>query len=133
MPSSSRQSDNHATWPMPLLLVGVLLLVLAPWSANLIPTSAVWSDEDAREYTRASADLHAKSYEASQHGSGHHGHSHTGGTKSEKAAAKAAFDAIQGRRDRAGLLPKLLRYSLQAVGLAACAAGIWGYLKGRRH
>ena len=129
----SSSNDSRAAWPVPTLLAGVLLLVLAPWTANLVPTSVVWSDEDALEYTRASADLHAKSYEAAGHDSHDHGHSHVGGTTEEKAAAKAAFDAIQARRDRAGLLPTVMKYLLQAIGVATCAAGVWGYFKGQRN
>lgn len=135
MPNSTRQqiSAEPALWPIPTLILGVVLLVLAPWSPNLIPSSAVWSDEDAQEYTRASADLHAKSYESHNHGSGSHGHAHIGGTAEERAAAQAAFDAIQTRRDSAGRLPSAIKYALQAIGVAACAAGVWGYFKTRRH
>lgn len=127
MPKSSRQSESPANWPIPLLVVGVLLLLLAPWVANLIPTSAVWSDEDARQYTRASAELHAAS-----HGAGQHNHAHATGEHHDRATAQAAFDAIQARRDRAGRWPVLVKRLLQATGIAVCGIGVWGYLRGRR-
>lgn len=122
--------QRPATWPVIALVCGILLIVAAPWSGVLLPTSAVWSDEDAAEYTRAAADLHSKSYEASA--AANHGHSHAGGTAEEKAAAQAAFDSIRDRRDAAIYRRTLLKYALQGLGILAAIAGLWGYIANRR-
>lgn len=128
--SQQHASAGPAIWPVPTLIVGVVMLLIAPWVPRLIPTSAVWSDEDARQYAQASADLHAKAHAGHSHGQPGHDHAHAGAAE-EKAAAQAAFDAVQARRDSAARLQSGTQYTLQAFGLVACIVGVWGYLKHR--
>lgn len=114
------------------MLVGVLLLVVAPWVPGLIPNGVVWTDADAEQYTQASADLHAKSYQAAADKSSDHGHHHPGGTAEEKAAAQVAFDLAQSKRDGAVRRKNWSKYLLQAVGVLVSAVGIWGYVQNKR-
>ncbi len=129
-PSQPRES-RPATWPIAALVCGILLLIAGTWLPALMPSSAIWSDAEAAEYTRAAADLHSKSYEAS-HASAEHGHSHAGGTAAEKAAAQAAFDTIQRRRDSAIGRQALMKYAIQGLGALIALAGIWGYIASKR-
>ena len=117
---------NRAPLAITLMVLGLALLCLAPWLGSLAPTAAVWTDDQAREYGAAAADLHN-----AQHGAAHastHGHAHDSAAHPKLAAAKAEFDKQQARLDGARSRVQIYKLLCQAVGVALAAGGAGMYL-----
>lgn len=109
------------------MLAGLALLVIGNWYQAALPTSAVWTDEQAREYSRASAELHSASYGAGHSHDHGHDHSHDAGDIQKSAdylAAKAAFDKSKGALDRARSRQVWIKYGLIALGVVIATCGI---------
>ena len=95
-------STNPAVWPGVAMAAGVGLLLAAPLVLWLTPAEAFWTDADQEQLQRASANLHAATYNhAEQKRSGNfHGRD---GAPHDPVAAKAKLVARAGRiRSAAG-------------------------------
>lgn len=122
---------NSSPWPVPLLVLGVGLLVAAPWLAELLPAQAVWSDADAREFGRAAAAYHSAAHKhsaAHDRSHTHAAHVHAASAaepaNSQLAAAKAEFDRQQTRLDNARARLQFWKIGLQAAGILLAGSGI---------
>lgn len=122
-------------WTTAALAVGVVLMLIGPLLVSLaLPLDAQWTDDDARAYSQASADLHAAGHAQA------HRHEHPGQTNHEHAqleppvaeTAQAAFDRQKARLDAAERRHGWLQLAARGVGVLLAAAGIGGYLLNRR-
>lgn len=109
------------------MLAGLALMVIGNFYQAALPTSAVWTDEQAREYSRASAELHSASYGAGHSHDQGNTHSHDAGDiqkSTEYLTAKAAFDKSKGDLDRARSRQVWIKYGLIALGVLIATCGI---------
>jgi hypothetical protein len=104
-----------------LLLAGLALLFLGLTWNRLMPSSAYWGEDQAREYVAAQTDLHAVS----------HQHSHGSDGEVEFKAARERYDNIsqqlesaQNSRSRTGTL-------LAVAGVLMLLGGIGLHWTGR--
>jgi hypothetical protein len=110
-------NDHGATssirrWPIAALAAGLLLLASAPFLASFVPDRAVWTDADARAYTEAAADLHAKTF--SPH-------------DEARTAAQHHFDEMQSRLNAAQNRRNWPKYVALTAGALLTITGVAGY------
>lgn len=106
------------------MIVGLLLMFAGYWSEAVIPTSAVWSPEQAAEYQKASAEMHGASYAKGHDHSKEHSHDEPDRSAPEYVKAKAAFEKSRTELDRAVSRRSWLKYGIIFVGVAISGYGI---------
>jgi hypothetical protein len=107
-------------WLVPGLVgTGLLLLIVGFSWDRIVPTSAYWGDEQAREYTAAQAEMHAID-------------EHTPGQEQKLALARDRFlklhqqlEDARGTQTRGTFLLKLAGISLLVVGV------VWHFAAGQ--
>ena len=106
------------------MIVGLLLMLVGSWSDNPIPTGAVWTDEQAREYNKASGELHTSSYGRSHDHSKEHSHGEPDRTSEEYLRTKAAFDKAKKDLDLARSRQSWFKYGIILTGVLISGLGI---------
>jgi hypothetical protein len=122
---------NAPAWTAPALLLGIVLMI-APW---FLPAAPEWTDADAKAREQTWANLHAAIDRQSpaRQGDSPAGHAHSAtGESSDFATAKAAHDAQQARFEAAVARPKWIAFGLRTIGVLLAAAGVLGFVNGRR-
>jgi hypothetical protein len=116
---------NRTVLSASAMVVGLVLMLVGNWFQVELPVSAVWTNEQAQEYSKASADLHAAGY-----GAGHshdQAHSHDAEELKKSAqyiAAAAAFDKVKADLNRAHSRQAWFKYGLIILGVMFATAGI---------
>ncbi|MCI0357442.1 MAG: hypothetical protein L0211_03030 [Planctomycetaceae bacterium] len=121
-------------WTSIALLVGLVLMLAGPLAVSLLlPTSAVWTNEDADKLSQASANLHAAIH---AHGGHDHGPAHPAGASESSlpalAAAQREYDAQQSRLEASRSRQGWLESGARLLGVVIAACGIAGYIMARR-
>lgn len=104
-----------------LLLGGLILLCLGMTWNRLMPTSAYWGEEQAREYVAAQTELHAVS----------HQHAHGSEGDAEIKAARERYDQIRQQLESAQNSRGRTSTLLAVVGVLMLLGGIGLYWTGR--
>lgn len=110
----------------PFLAIGLILLILAQFITAAVPNSAVWTDDQAREYQKAAAGLHDATYGVNHKHRPGEAHAHAvneaalAQAREQFAQAKAKLELAQARRN----YPK---YLLLALGLLFSVGGLATY------
>lgn len=127
-------------WTSLTLVTGLVLMLVGPLAVSLwMPEESVWSDEDARRLSQASAELHAAIHANLAHSDAHtHEQVNAGKVNVPKkvvpdlAAAQRAYDLEQARLDRALSRRNWLWYGASVAGALIAAMGVAGhFLAGR--
>lgn len=128
-------SDAPA-WTIALLALGIVGMILGPAIAGwLVPETAVWTEADAVELSRASAELHAAMHAHSDQASHHHAehsdisHSHS---SAPLAQAQAAYDAQQQKLAASRLRRGWLMFGARGLGVVLAIAGLAGIVLRRK-
>ncbi len=106
------------------MIVGLLLMLVGSWSEIVVPTRAVWTDEQAKEYEKASADMHGSSYGKSHDHSKEHSHNEPDRSSPEYLKAKEAFDRSRAQLDRAVSRQTWIKYGIILSGVLIAGYGI---------
>jgi hypothetical protein len=107
------------------MIVGLLLMFAGYMSESALPTAAVWTDEQADQFQKASAQLHGASY-----GKGHdHSKEHAHDDEPDRSSpayleAKAAFDKARGELDTAIARQAWIKYGIIFTGVLISGFGI---------
>jgi hypothetical protein len=139
--------NDAPAWTIALLGLGIFGMLMGPPIAGwLVPETAVWTEANAVELSRASAELHAamhaQSDAASHDHNGHSASNHSGHKASDHGEhrhsslplveAQAAYDAQQQKlvalRSRRGWLLTGTR----GIGIALALAGLAGIVLRRK-
>lgn len=118
--------------PQPLIsvgamIVGLVLMAVGNWYQVAVPTTAVWTDQQAEVYQKASTRLHSASFGAGHSHDKDHGHSHDAGDVSkskEYIEAKAEFERIQGDLDRSRTRQSWIKYAIIGLGVVIASSGV---------
>ena len=113
------------------MLVGVVLMFVAPLLISAAHVGAPWTDADFQEHQKASADLHAATTMLPQK-QDRRGTSKGDGydpvaAKGKYTAAKAAFDKQDARLKAAQSRPTWIAWLLRIIGVALTGWGLYGY------
>ncbi|MEX2176036.1 MAG: hypothetical protein WD872_16865 [Pirellulaceae bacterium] len=122
-------------WTSVAIVLGLATMLAGPpLVAQLLPTSAVWTDADAEAYTRAATDLHgAAAGHSHAHGAGeNHRHAPVSPDDPGLIAAEEAFRTQQARRDGASARRGWLAWGVRMLGVLVAGAGVAGYLAAKR-
>jgi hypothetical protein len=118
------------------MLAGVLLLAAAPLVVGIFPAAAAspWTDADQAALQKASGDFHAVNSilaDGSRGTLAGHGDQafNPVAEKARHSAAKAELEKQQARLTAAQSRPGWVLWTLRVVGVAAAAAGVWGYFR----
>lgn len=106
------------------MIAGLALMFLGYWYQVAIPTSVIWTDEQAREYGSSAARLHSASFGAEHDHSQEHSHSGPDVKSKEYIEAKAAFDKSKGDLDRARSRQSWIKYGIILSGVFVAACGV---------
>ena len=127
-------------WTSLLLVAGLLLMLVGPFAVSyLLPTEAIWTNEDADKLSQASANLHAAIHVSLSHDH-NHDRGHVAAGKPERsdqpipelAAAQAEYDRQQARLTVSISRRDWLWYGAPILGALIASAGIAGHLLARR-
>src|SRR4030095_836588 len=117
-------------WTSIALVVGLVLMLAGPTMvAMLLPTSSVWTNDDAEKLTRASANLHAAIH---AHGEAAHGQGASEGPLTDLAAAQREYETQERRLDASRSRQGWLEFGARLLGVGVAACGIGGYIMARR-
>jgi hypothetical protein len=106
------------------MIVGMVLMSVGYfYNPTTLPTSAVWSDEQAMEYSQAASRFHSASYAGHDHSQGA-GHSEPDRNSPEYLAAKAAFEKSKQALDHALARQTWIKYGFIVAGVLIAGAGI---------
>ena len=122
--------NTAPAWTIAALSVGIAVMLVAPLCVSLLPTQAVWTDEQAEAFTKAGNDLHAASHSHSQSTGASHSHGQPDAASFE--AAKRAYEAQRAKLEAAQSRGGWLKWTLRLFGAAICAVGVWGYWRARQ-
>lgn len=113
------------------MLLGVVLIFVAPLLLSAFHVGAPWTDADFHEHQKASADLHAASTQLPQRqdrrGTSKGDAYDPVAAKEKYAAAKAAFDKQDARLKAAQSRPTWIVWLLRLIGIAFTAGGFYAY------
>jgi ABC-type nickel/cobalt efflux system permease component RcnA len=117
-------TERHLTTMLiPILIMIGLLLVVLGWTWNyLVPSSAYWGAEEAREYTKAQVELHAME----------DAHAHDKNHDENMAAARERFNNIHAQLEQARTSQNRASSFFIAAGVLCLAAGIGTHLATRQ-
>lgn len=125
-------SSNPPPLILALLGCGLALLLLAPWIPSLAPAQATWSDQQAKEYGQAAANLHdALHSKAHKHSPGHIHRASRGNHADDLLAAQAEFKKQAERLSAARSRLYFWQYCGQGLGILLVVAGIGLYCTAR--
>jgi hypothetical protein len=110
--------------PAAAMIVGLVLMASGYFSPSVMPTQAVWNDEQAQEYGQTAARLHNASYGATHDHSQQHAHDEDPHKSPEYVAAKEAFEKSKSALDRARSRQSWVKYGLVFVGVIITGFGI---------
>jgi beta-glucosidase-like glycosyl hydrolase len=123
-------------WTSLALVAGLLLMLVGPAISYLLPTEAMWTNEDAEKLSQASANLHAAIHVSLSHD---HEHGQVAAGKPERshqsipelAAAQAEYDRQQARLTASVSRRDWLWYGAPILGALIASAGIAGHFLAR--
>lgn len=127
-------SDNQSTkQPVLWLAIGCLILV----AALLLPEQSLqtiyWTEADAKQFSKASADYHNAAYGPQhKHEAGKPDDHQHAGNQHQRDAAKQAFELAKSKLDAAQSKPKFWKYLFQIVGASLAAVGLFIYWRANR-
>lgn len=103
-------------------------------AALLLPTSFVWTNEDAEKLGKASANLHAAihAHGAHDHGQTAHGEGASEDPLPDLAAAQKEYETQQHRLDASRSRKEWFEFGTRLLGVVIAACGIGGYIIARR-
>lgn len=109
-----------------LMLIGLLLMFLGYMSESALPTSAVWTDQQAEAFQKASATMHGANYGKAHDHSKEHSHDGPAPDRSspEYLQAKADFDKSRIELDRAVSRQAWIKYGIIFTGVLISGCGI---------
>jgi|GEM_PF-5850426 hypothetical protein len=121
-------------WTSIALVVGLILMLAGPTMvALLLPTSSVWTNEDAEKLTKAGADLHSAihAHDAHDRGQAAHGEGASENPLPDLAAAQREYETQLGRLDASRSRQGWLEFGARLLGVVVAACGIAGYVMAR--
>jgi hypothetical protein len=110
------QQASILVLPPALLIIGLGLMGLGWIWSSVIPSTVYWGPEQAEEYTRAQADLHAKTHAAKHRSADYDEH--------QFAAARQRFEQIRGQLDAARSAQASIGTYLATAGILLVLVGI---------
>src|SRR5262245_1216598 len=117
------ESGEGNPWPnraaVAMLLLGVVFVGVSFVWASVSTGRSEWSDEQARAYQAASADLHSLTHKYGEHLSGAKGEA----IPPELQQARAKYDELRGQLDTARARPLALALALRVTGMALAVVG----------
>lgn len=109
--------------PAGAMIIGLALMAFGYVQESLVPTSAVWTDEQAKTYSENSARMHNAAYSGHDH-SKENGHAEPDRNSPEYLKAKADFD--KSKADLAAALHRQtwMKYGVILLGVVIAGFGI---------
>lgn len=126
----------NATWPVLLMLLGVVAIFVAPLVVGSAPAQTFWTAEDQTQYQKASADFHAASYGLPSSADGRsmqrgRGAADPVAAKAKYLATKAAWEQQKVRLENAQSRQSWLLWGTRLAGAGLASIGIFGYFRGQ--
>ncbi|QDU25575.1 hypothetical protein ETAA8_06440 [Anatilimnocola aggregata] len=115
---------NQSLGPPLAMMMGMACMLAGYLYQSFIPAQAVWTDEQAREYSQNSARLHTATYGKEHDHSKPHSHDAPNLKDEEYVAAKAAFEKSVQARDRALARLEWIKYGLIFTGVIIAGGGV---------
>src|SRR5689334_13253498 len=115
---------KHSPVAIGAMIVGLVLMLHGSLSEIPVPRSTVWTDKQAEEYEKASAELHNSSYGKSHDHSKEHSHNDADRSSPEYLKAKEAFDKSRAELDRAVSRKTWIKYGVILAGVLIAGYGI---------
>jgi hypothetical protein len=103
------------------MIVGLVLMFVGYVQESIMPTSAVWTDEQAKKFSENSARMHNAAYSGHDH-SKEHAHGEPDRSSPEYLKAKADFE-----KSKADLAAALGRQAWMKYGIIMLGVVIAGY------
>jgi|GEM_PF-3617490 len=106
------------------MIVGLTLMIAGYWSETALPTGAMWTDDQAAAFQKASAELHGASYGKGHDHSKEHSHNEPDRSSPEYLQAKEAFEKSRTALDRAYSRKMWIKYGIILMGVVISGYGI---------